>query len=364
MGMFSDDSGKTEQATPQRLSEAREKGQTPVSKEFTMAGTLLLAVLTLESFGYLLMESFQTMLRDGMSLTRDWMIDDVSLLASGVVRVLMTPFPIFTAFLILFFVATALFGYGQIGIKVSKKALEIKFDRLNPITGFGKLFKLAQLVKAVMSAFKLMILGGVLWFVLVDSWGVFVTLYEQDFVTAVTIIGGLAMRVVFWISLSVLVLSIIDIIYQRLDYKKKLMMSKQEVEDERKRSDGDPLIKSRMRQARLELARQRMMDEVPDATSIITNPTHYAVAVRYDRNRDAAPKVVAKGVDEIARRIREIAAEHDVPIVEDPPLARALYRSVKVGHEIPEKFYRAVATVLSHVFRANDRIRERAGVTE
>jgi flagellar biosynthesis protein FlhB len=140
-----------------------------------------------------------------------------------------------------------------------------------------------------------------------------------------------------------------------VQFQTRNMMTKQEIEDERRRSEGDPTMKMRQRRARNELMRQRMMDAVPKADVIVTNPTHFSVALRYDRKRDAAPTVVAKGVDDMAMRIRELAREHGVPLMEDPPLARALFRAVKVGQTIPERFYQAVATVLSHVYRLKGR---------
>jgi flagellar biosynthetic protein FlhB len=154
----------------------------------------------------------------------------------------------------------------------------------------------------------------------------------------------------------VLVLAIADVFYQRFDFTQRNMMTKQEVDDERKRSEGDPMVRSRLRQARAELMRHRMMEAVPKADVIITNPTHYSIALRYQRGKNTAPEVVAKGVDELAMRIRELAKEHDVPLLEDPPLARALYRAVKVGQEVPARFYEAVATVLSHVYRLKNRV--------
>ena len=146
-----------------------------------------------------------------------------------------------------------------------------------------------------------------------------------------------------------------DLAFQRYSFTKRNMMTKQEVEDERKRTEGDPHMKARQRGARNELLQQRMMADVPRADVILTNPTHYSVALRYDRSKDAAPTVVAKGVDDMAMQIRKVARESGVPLMEDPPLTRALYRAVKVGHSVPEKFYQAVATVLSHVYRINGR---------
>ncbi len=169
-------------------------------------------------------------------------------------------------------------------------------------------------------------------------------------------IADLAFTVFFWIAVIVLALSIAEMAWQRFDFQQRMKMTKQDVEDERKRADGDPLMKRRQRTSRLEFMRQRMMEAVPKADVIITNPSHYSIAIRYDRKKNSAPEVVAKGVDHIALRIREIAREHSVPLMEDPPLARALYRAVKIGTEIPQKFYKAVAVVLGHVFRLQGKV--------
>ena len=158
------------------------------------------------------------------------------------------------------------------------------------------------------------------------------------------------------IAFIVLIMAIGDIAYSRRKHTKSLMMTKQEVEDERKRTDGDPMIKSRLKAARMALMKQRMMEAIPMADVIITNPTHYSVALKYDREKHMSPAVVAKGIDDIAMRIRKIAAENDVPLMEDAPLARALFRAVDVGQEIPEKFFKAVATVLGHVYRLKNKV--------
>jgi flagellar biosynthetic protein FlhB len=180
-------------------------------------------------------------------------------------------------------------------------------------------------------------------------------LHEQPFDAAAREIADLAISVLLWVAAVVTALAAADFFWQRFSFEKRNMMSRQEVEDERKRSEGDPAIKMRQRRARNELLRSRMMADVPKADVVVTNPTHFSVALRYDRKRDAAPVVVAKGMDEIALQIRELAREHGVPLMEDPPLARALFRAVKVGQTVPERFYQAVATVLGHVYRLKNR---------
>ncbi len=360
MGLFKDDAGKTEKATPERLGQARDKGQTPISKEFTMAGSLLIAVLVIEHLGWWLWDGFKELFYWGMDvkMARQMLeggeTDSIMRIAEHTGSLLAAPYFTFVA---IFVFATLLAGFGQIGIKISKKAIGFKPEKLNPVANAGKLFKFSQVMKTLLSALKILVLGSVLYFVLRGRWEDLASMHQNDtFMESATIIFELALSVFFWIAVIVMAIALGDIFYQRYDHQKNLMMTKQEVEDERKRNDGDPFIKGRLKNARLALMKQRMMEAVPKADVIITNPTHYSVALTYDRSKNAAPQVVAKGVDDLALRIREIAKEHDVILMEDPPLARALFRAVEVGNEVPEKFYKAVATVLGHVYRMKDQV--------
>ena len=355
MPIFRDNEGRTEKATPQRLEEARNKGQVALSHEFVMAGTLMLGVLLIERFGYTLIKALEGSLRVGLDvrLDRHHLGDgDIAGFWHETLAHLVCVGPTLGAFLLVFLAATLLCGYGQIGFRFSFETLGIKWQRLNPVANLQRLFQLTTLTRTLLSVGKLTVLGGVLWLVLRSRWQRFATLYGvADFQSAVLVIAEAVLAVFFWVSAAVLALSTLDVLWQRFDHGRNLMMTKTEVEDERKRSEGDPMIKGRLRSARLALMRQRMMEAVPKADVVITNPTHFAVALKYDRRRNRAPEVIAKGLDELAQKIRELARENGVPLMEDPPLARALYRAVKVGQEIPEKFYKAVASVLSHVFR-------------
>lgn len=360
MGVFQDDSGKTEKATPQRLGEARDKGQTPMSREFTMAGSLLVASIVLEQTGHWLIDRFEDLLRVSLDVAQTpgrVPVGETAAVATLVEDAIARVLPPFAFLLLTFLLSTLVFGYAQIGLKVSRKALKISLERLDPVKNIRRVLSLASLARALFAVLKLATLGLVLWLVLRNEWQVLASLHDTlTFAAAVHTIAGLAFKILFWIAVIVLVISIADIVWQRFQFQKALMMSKQEIDDERKRTEGDPLIKSRLRAARMEVMRQRMMDAVPKADVIITNPTHFSVALRYDRTRNSAPEVVAKGVDDLALKIREIAAEHHVPTMEDPPLARALHRAVKVGQEVPERFYQAVATVLSHVYRLREQV--------
>lgn len=358
MALFRDDAGKTEKPTPQRLSEARDKGKTPVSREFTMGGSLLVAVLALELTGPWLIAAFERVLADGFALPH-------RVLEGGEVRPLLDHLlataavmgPPLLLLLAVFVAATAAFGYSQIGFKVSRQVLKLDLTRLNPAANLGRLLSFSSVLRMLLSLLKLCILASVLFFVLRAKWTSLAAMHDyEDVGLSLALIADMTFSVFFWIALLVLLMSIGDVAWQRFDHQQSLMMKKQEVEDERKRSEGDPLIKSRLRQARMELLRHRMLEAVPRADVVITNPQHYSIAIRYVRGRNGAPEVVAKGVDEVALRIRDIASRHGVPIMEDPALARGLYRAVKVGQEIPERFYRAVAAVLSHVYRLQGKV--------
>ena len=353
--VFKDDEGRTEKATPGKKSEARGKGNVPISRELTMAGSLLIAVLAVENLGGWLIGSFQKILENGLSVDRALELaknptkEQAMIFFREIAEIVVPPVATLMA---IFVIATLLFGFGQIGIKFSPKALKMRLDKLNPVAGLGRIFSFASIFKALFSILKMTVLVTVLWFVLDGAQVTLAGLNQHtSFLSAATTVAGLALKIFFWVALIVMVLALADVAWQRYDHAKKLMMTKQEVEDERKRNDGDPFIKNRMKGARMEMFKQRVMQTVPKADVVITNPTHFSVAVKYDRMNNNAPEVVAKGIDELALKIREIAKEHDVPLMEDPPLARALYRAVKIGQEIPERFYKAVATVLGHVYR-------------
>jgi flagellar biosynthetic protein FlhB len=358
MALFRDDAGRTEKPTPGRLGEARDKGQVPLSRELTMAGSLLVAILALEQAGPWFAGSLAEAVRAGLGLQLAARIDQAGI---GGILAVMQRFAVIVAPPALFLagiavLATAVAGYAQIGFKLTPAALALRPERLNPATNLARLLSLDSVVRTLASAVKLGVLALVLWLVLAQRWPALATLpRHEDLGQSIGVVVDTSFALFFWIALVVFLLAFADVAWQRFSYTKGLMMTKQEVEDERKRTDGDPLIKSRQRTARLELMRQRMMEAVPKADVVITNPTHYAVALAYDRARHQAPELVAKGADDVAARIRELAREHGVPLLSDPPLARTLFRAVKVGQQIPERFYQAVATVLGHVWRLRGR---------
>lgn len=356
MPLFGDDQGKTEKPTPSRLSEVRNRGDTPLSRELVQGGTLMIAAVMFEHVGAWLVDALQQTMRRGFDVSlgeRDLgSVPGACREMLAAVFAVLPPFALLAATLV---AATLVIGYGQIGVRWSREVVGFKLEKVNPFTNWKKVFNVQAIVRTGFAVLKLGVIVGVLWAVLGDRWQVLLHLHERPVMQAAGDIAGIGLSLMFWVGAVVCALSVADLAWQRYSFTQRNMMTRQEVEDERRRSEGDPTIKMRQRRARNEMMRQRMMESVPKADVIVTNPTHFSVALRYDRRRDAAPTVVAKGVDEVAMRIREIAREHGVPLMEDPPLARALFRAVKVGQTIPERFYQAVATVLSHVYRLQGR---------
>jgi flagellar biosynthesis protein FlhB len=356
MGIFDDDSGKTEKPTPTRLSDVRDRGDSPLSRELVQGGVLLVAAIVLLWGGHWLVEAFGEVMQIGLNVgLDDRSLTDINGICRELVRAFVVVGPPFGLLVLTLIVATVLIGYGQIGVKWSKQAVGFKLERLNPIANWKRVFNVQALVRTGFAALKLVVLIGVLWLMVGHRLPTLLHLHEQPFATAASQIADLCLSVLLWVSAVVTGIAAADFFWQRYQFEKRNMMTRQEVEDERKRSEGDPAIKMRQRRARTEMLRTRMMSDVPKADVIVTNPTHFSVALRYDRKRDAAPVVVAKGMDEIALAIRTLAKEHGVPLMEDPPLARALFRAVKIGQTVPERFYQAVATVLGHVYRLKNR---------
>lgn len=356
MALFGDDQGKTEKPTPSRLSEVRNRGDTPLSRELVQGGVLLVAAVLLTWCGGWLLDSFGSVLRRGLTVDdASVRTADVPTVCAELLEAAWTIVPPFATFVLTLTAATLLFGYGQIGLHWSHEVIGFKLSRLNPLANWTRLFNVQALLRTAFAAVKLAVLVGVIWFVIGDRVPFLLRLHERPLPAAAAEVADLALSILLWVAAFVTAIAAADFFWQRFSFEKRNMMTKQEVDDERKRSEGDPAIKMRQRRARNELLRSRMLTAVPKADVVITNPTHFSVALRYDRKRDQAPIVVAKGVDELALQIRTLAKEHGVPLMEDPPLARALWRAVKVGQSVPERFYQAVATVLGHVYRLKGR---------
>ncbi len=349
-----DDSQRTEDPTPKKLAEARKNGQVPMSKEINTWLLLLVSTIVVAGMGPSMMRQLAILLE--AVIEQSWQAFG----SPGVMQVLKALFfevlgIIIAPFLVLMVAAVA-GSFGQIGLIYSPESLKPKFDKLSPVAGFSRLFSMRSFFEFLKGLAKVAIISCVSWTVLKPFMGGLdrvITLAEPDLLQEMSTIF---IKLMSAILMVLFLLAFGDLIFQRYSFYKQMRMSKQEIKDEFKQTEGDPHIRSRLRQIRMERARKRMMTNVPKSTVVITNPTHYAVALRYEPAEMDAPVCTAKGLDLIALRIRELAEEHGVVIVENPPLARTLHKSMEVDETIPPEHYKAVAEVISYVFRLKKKL--------
>lgn len=347
---------KTEAPTPRRRHEARQEGQVARSVELGSALTLIAALVLMKASGPALLTHLKAVAIHCLTKfpSQDLTVGDVS---SNLVRLLLETgsaiAPLVLGVAVVGFAASAL----QVGLVFSGKALAFKGERLNPISGVARMFSVRSGVELLKSIAKILVVGYIVFCFLRDRYPEIQSLAGGDYLTSCSIIGGLTWGLLLRSAMALFVIAGLDYMFQRQQIEKQLRMTKQEVKEDYKRTEGDPMVKSRIRQKQREISKQRMMGEVPKADVVITNPTHYAVALRYDAEGGAAPVVLAKGQRLIAQRIKEIATEANVPIVENVQLARALYASVEIGQEIPAELYQAVAEVLAYVYRLSHRLK-------
>lgn len=345
---------KTEEATPKRLADAREKGQVPFSSEVMSASTLVAGLLAFAVVGPHLATTAGSEVAGGLHRVGELGAVELDLDAfAGLLRGTIEGILPALLMLVLPVVAlAAIVGFAQVGgVRLAPKAIEPKPNKLDPIQGAKRMFGAKAWTRTGMALAKLVVLAVTVMLVVWEDLVRVGSLAGADLGPVLSAVGVLATRAAIAGVLAILALSIFDLWFQRMQFAKEMRMSKKEIKDEHKSSEGDPMVKARIRQVQREVASQRMMDEVPDATVVVTNPTHFAVALRYDPNGTGAPRVVAKGVDEVAQRIKAVAREHGVLVHEAPPLARALHRTCELGDEVPEDLFQAVAGVLAYVYR-------------
>jgi flagellar biosynthetic protein FlhB len=346
-----EDSGqeRTEQATSKKRQDAREKGQVALSREVASAMVMLGALIAMALSG-----TWSVGRLSGM-MTHFWANSaKLPISSSGIqsflirlaIEFFLTVFPVFLGVL----VAAIAGNVVQIGFVISPEALSPKFSKLNPFSGIKRLVSLRSLSEVLKSILKILCLGGVGWLVLRSEADRFPMLIQFDLIDVAQYLWRMVLKIGFFSFLVMAVLAAMDYAFQRWQYEKDLRMTKQEVKEEMKQTEGDPKIKSRIRSIQMELARKRMMAAVPGAAVVITNPTHLAIALQYQSGM-TAPRVVAKGAGFIALRIREIASQHNVPVIENKPVAQALYKAVDLGQSIPVELYKAVAEILAFVYR-------------
>lgn len=341
---------KTEPASPRRLEKAREEGQVVRSRELATFIMLMTGVAGLWTLGGVLGRTLDTVMRQSLRFEPATAFD-TSRMLSRFASVIWESLLAFLPLLLLFGVAALIAPLLTGGLTFSTKALAPNFGRMSPLSGLGRMFSmhsLAELFKAIAKSLLVGSVGAwVVWHRLPDA----IALMNAPVQEALLHMLDMVLRCCLPVVLSLLVVAAIDVPWQFWEHFKKLRMSKEEVKQEFKESEGDPHIKGRIRQQQRAMARRRMMAEVPKADVVVTNPTHFAVALRYEEGRMGAPRVVAKGTDEVAARIRALAAEHRIPLMSAPPLARALHRHVELNQEIPAGLYTAVAEVLAWVYQ-------------
>ena len=345
-----DQSQKTEEPSQKKLDDARNKGQVATSRELNnalmiSAAAAFVALLTPDianDLSQILLPFISA--PHGFTIT----VDDLRLTASDLLGnvgiTLILPG--------LLFVGAALTAsLMQNGLVISSEPLKPKLEKLSPISGAKRIFSLKSFVEFIKGLFKISLIGAAASILLWPEAQTIIKTVEIELIGVMVILQSLTVKLLVGVAALVLVIALLDLLYQRFEHQKQLRMSRKDLQDEFKQTEGDPHIKARLKGLRAERARRRMMADVPNATVVVTNPTHFAVALLYEPDGMAAPRAVAKGADLVALKIREVAENHHVPIVENPPLARALFAAVELGEDVPPEHYQAVAEVIGYVMR-------------
>ena len=352
------DGEKTEEPTAKKLEDARKKGQVMRSTEVVTAATLLVFFLMLKVFvgfiGNRFIGSFHKILGSIGDYTSEPFNVNMArtIIRSSLLDIVVAAFPIMIAG----FVVTIVSILFQVKWKVTTEPLKPKFDKFNPVSGMKRLFSKDKIMELLKSTAKVIILAYVVYSYLKDQWPLIFKMYSYTLPQAIAVIGDTVISVGIRISVFFAVIAVFDLFYQKWKFHQDMMMSKQEVKDEYKNSEGDPKVKSQQRQRMQQASQRRMMQDLPNADVVITNPTHLAVAIRYDKESHEAPVVVAKGADYLAQKIKYVARANAVEIVENKPLARMLYHNVEIGAEIPPELYQMVAEVLAYVYSLQGRV--------
>jgi len=350
--MADDSSERTEEPTSQRLSKAREEGQVARSVELSTAAILVVATLFFSLSGNYLFHRLGGLFTSQLQFDRK-VIDKAELLPAVFFQSLIDGYllilPVMVLLAVVALVSTVMSG----GLIFSPKMILPKFSKLNPLTGLSRMFGLKALIDLLKTFLKFLVISLILWMSITNNIEDLVSLNRMDLGTAVSHAGTMILDACFWMSMGLVVIAIADVPLQHYQVNKKLKMTRQEIKDEMKNSEGRPEVKATIRRRQREMANNRMMEKVKDADVVITNPQHFAVALSYDPSSDGAPTLIAKGTDELAMRIRDLAKEEGVHIFEAPDLARALYFTTKLDHPIHEGLYHAVAQVIAYVFSLN-----------
>lgn len=346
---------KTEKATPKKRQESRKKGQVAKSADVNTAILLLAIFMILLVLGGFYLEKMLAIFRHTFN---DYMLLDVteSSVQKIFIEVTWQAAIVLAPIMAIGLIAGVAANMMQIGFLFSTEAIHMKLNKLDPIQGFKRIYSMRALVEMIKSILKIAFVGAITFFVLWLEFDKILSLSQTSIGDTVVTLAKLTVKMGLFASGALLFLSILDYFYQRFDFEKNIRMSKQDIKDEYKKTEGDPLIKSKIKQKQREMSMQRMMQDVPKADVVITNPTHYAIALKYDETKRDAPYVVAKGVDFVAQRIKEIAKENDVITVENRPLARSLYSQAEIGDSVPDEFFKAIAEILAYVYRLKEKI--------
>lgn len=349
------DEEKTEEATPKKRQDERKKGNIFQSRDITVAIFIFVSFFALKLFFPYMRQGIEDCITYFLRVAQDlntlglteakWIFKELILIVLSLVL------PIACVCMICNIVITMM----QTKLLVSLEGLKPKFSKLNPLKGLKRMISLRSLVELVKNLLKVTIIAVLIWTCIEQAFELLPRTFEMSIIDVCIFVGDQALMLVWKIGVVFAVIAVIDLLYQRWDYEKKIKMSKHEVKQEYKQMEGDPLIKGKRRELQQRMAMQRMMQQVPDADVVVRNPTHFAVALKYDDDSSSAPIVLAKGQDFIALKIIEIAIAKNIPEVENPPLARSLYHSVDIGQEILPEHYKAVAEVFAWVYQLNKR---------
>jgi flagellar biosynthetic protein FlhB len=347
---------KTEKATPRKQQDARKKGQVAKSAELPSAIILLFVFLLLFFMGEYLVSHILNIFRRGLT---EYLLWDLTIKSTDVMfkQLTMESFKILFPLLLVTLIAGILGNYLQIGFLFSTEPLKAKLNKINPLEGAKRILSIRSLVELVKSVLKVAATSSVAIVILHGALAEFPRLADKSPWLVASFVATLMIQLGLVISLLLVVIAIFDYMYQKYDHDKQQRMSKQDIKDEYKKTEGDPLIKGKIKEKQREMAMSRMMNELPKADVIITNPTHYAIAISYTADLMNAPVVLAKGKDFVALKMKEKAKEFNIVTMENRPLARALYDHVEIGEEVPEDLFKAVAEVLVYVYRLKGKVR-------
>lgn len=341
---------KTENATPKKREKTREEGQTARSVEIASVFVLLTGILFLYFSGYISYKHLSDIMRHSFTFESIPECNSqyvVSLLNTFLRRVFLFILPLFISV----FAVALLSNFLQVGFVFSHKAITPKFSRLSIVKGFGRLFSVKSLMELIKSVLKLCIIGIVSYFVVKSELERIPFLYHYSTGGILLYMCKISFKIFIWTISIMIILAILDYLFQRWQFEEQIKMTKQEVKDESKQAEGDPQVKARIRSLQQQVARRRMMQDVPKADVVVTNPTHLALAIQYDALSMTAPKIIAKGAGAVAERIKNVAKENDVPVVENKELAQNLYKTVDIGDEVPVNLFKAVAELLAYVYK-------------